>query len=80
MRELSLNEMELVAGSGAVDTMNATITGGATGAVALTTLRGVALGSRLGIIGAVGGGIIGFAAGVYDWYQDGTDYGDGTNY
>lgn len=43
-------------------------------------------GARGGLVGAVVGGAIGLAAGVYDWSQgdqnnqDGSGYGDGTNY
>lgn len=81
MRELTISELGLVSGSGnAIDTVNATITAGGAGAVAGSVLRGAAIGSRAGIIGAVVGGAIGFAAGVYDWYQDGSDYSDGTGY
>ena len=83
MREVCIYELELVSGGGnAIDTMNATIAGSAAGAIGLSTLRGVAIGSRVGIVGAVVGGAVGLAAGVYDWYQDGSEYGssDGTDY
>lgn len=83
MRELSLSEIDVVSGAGpAVDTLNSTITGGGAGyatgmAIASSTARGAAWGSRAGLYGAAAGAVIGFAAGVYDWAtssKDGSDY------
>lgn len=82
MRELSLNEIEMVGGAGpAVDTLNATVTGGGAGwaagmTIAGSTVRGAAWGSRAGLYGAGIGAVGGFIAGVYDWAnsKDGSDY------
>ncbi|MDO4682880.1 MAG: hypothetical protein Q4B17_08840 [Lautropia sp.] len=91
MRELSLNEMKLVSGSGhAIDTLNATIEGGTAGAgafggAALAAGRGAVTGLRFGVLGALFGGLVGLSAGIWDWYdsyqnQDGSNYADGTSY
>lgn len=88
MRELTLIEMSLVGGAGnATDTVNTTVTTGgagyAAGRVFASAAGGAVNGSRAGLYGAIAGAVIGTAAGLYDWYQDvqdGSDYGDGTNY
>lgn len=82
MRELSLNEIGMVSGAGpAMDTVRATAEtagyGFAAGTVVGTTFRGAAKGARFGIYGAIAGGAIGLAAGIYDVVQaskDGSDY------
>lgn len=85
MRELTLQELDLVAGGAtASNTLDTTIKGGGAGyaatRVAVSTLRGAAQGARAGIWGAAAGALVGLGAGLYDMYQDGSDYGDGTSY
>jgi len=89
MRELSLKELTLVSGSGsAIDTVDTAVTTGGAGyaagrALASAAATGAVNGARAGLYGAIVGTVIGLSAGVYDWYQssqDGSDYGDGTQY
>lgn len=81
MRELTLNEMEVISGSADAHTQTQTIVATAgLGFVLGQAARGAAIGSRAGLGGALIGAGIGLGVGVYQSWKDGNDYTDGTNY
>lgn len=87
MRELSMQDIEFVAGAGvASDMIDTAASGGQVGGV-ITALfvgaaRGAAAGARAGVIGAAAGAAIGAFVAAYEAFdQSGTDYNEaGTNY
>lgn len=86
MRELTLNEMEVISGTGtgtdAAKGVGESMTAwGAAGAIIGGGARGSMAGARVGGMWGVAVGFVAGAAGAaYDLYKDGSDYADGTNY
>ncbi|RAU18138.1 hypothetical protein DN062_10180 [Nitrincola tibetensis] len=85
MREINISDMEAVVGSGVLDTTNSIgtsiVTWGAVGGIIGGGVRGAVVGARVGgLWGAGVGAAWGIGAAAWDYFQDGSDYADGTSY